>query len=56
MQNEIVYVKETFEKIINFVDYMADEGYINTDDKDKEKQILQEYQMFVKGIENDHLQ
>lgn len=42
--------KETFEKIINFVDYMADEGYINTDDKEKEKRILHEYQMFVKEL------
>ena len=42
--------KEAFEKIISFVDYMADEGYINTDDKEKEKGILREYQMFVKEL------
>jgi len=42
--------KEAFDKIISFVDYMADEGYINTEDKEKEKRILREYQMFVKEL------
>jgi len=42
--------KETFDKIISFVDYMSDEGYINTEDKDKEKKILQEFKSFVREL------
>ena len=42
--------KETFEKIMSFVDYMSDEGYINTEDKEKEKKILQEFKSFVREL------
>ena len=42
--------KEAFEKIIRFVDYMADEGYINTDNQEREKYILQEYKSFSREL------
>lgn len=42
--------KEAFEKIIRFVDYMADEGYINTDNQEREKYILQEYKSFAREL------
>lgn len=42
--------KEMFDKLRDFVDYMADNGYINTDDKDREKEIRKEYKTFVKGL------
>ena len=42
--------KETFDKIMKFIDYMADEGYINTEDKVKEKRILKQFKAFVKDL------
>jgi len=42
--------KEMFDKLRDFVDYMADNGYINTDDKDRQKEIRKEYKTFVKGL------
>lgn len=42
--------KDVFEKVIGFVDYMSEEGYINTDDKEKEKKILKEFRLFVKEL------
>jgi hypothetical protein len=43
-------LRNDFERIIKIVDYMTDGGYINTEDKEKEKQILKEYKSFVKEL------
>lgn len=42
--------KDVFDKLRNFVDYMADNGYINTGDKEREREIKNEYNKFVKGL------
>jgi hypothetical protein len=42
--------KDVFEKVIGFVDYMSDKGYVSTDDKEKEKKILKEFKVFVKEL------
>jgi transcriptional regulator NrdR family protein len=42
--------KEVFEKLIKFMDYMSGEGYINTDDREKGKKVLEEYKLLVKEI------
>ena len=42
--------REVFDRLTKFVDYMADEGYINTDDIDKQKVIQKEYKTFTKGL------
>lgn len=42
--------KEIFNKTVKFLDYMSDEGYINTDDKEKEKQIKREYKDLIKEL------
>lgn len=42
--------KDVFEKVIRFVDYMSDKGYVSTDDKEKEKKILKEFKVFVKEL------
>jgi hypothetical protein len=41
---------DIFNKTIKFLDYMSDEGYINTDDKEKEKQIKREYKDLIKEL------
>ena len=41
--------KDVFDRLRNFVDYMSDNGYINTDDVDRQKEIQNEYKNFVKG-------
>jgi len=42
--------REVFERLTKFVDYMADEGYINTEDLDRQKEIQREYKTFMKGL------
>ena len=42
--------REMFDKLTKFVDHMADEGYINTDDAEKHKEMKKEYKTFVKGL------
>jgi hypothetical protein len=42
--------REVFEKLTNFVDYMADNGYVNTEDIDRKKIIQTEYKNFMKGL------
>jgi len=42
--------KNVFDQLRNFVDYMADNGYINTDDVERQKEIQNEYKNFVKGL------
>jgi hypothetical protein len=42
--------REMFEKLTNFVDYMADKGYVNTDDVDRKKIIQSEYKKFMNGL------
>lgn len=42
--------REVFEKLRDFVDYMADNGYINTEDLDRKKIIQAEYKKFVNGL------
>jgi hypothetical protein len=42
--------REVFDKITRFIDYMADNGYINTDDIEKQKEIKKEYKTFEKGL------
>lgn len=42
--------KEVFEKITNFVDYMADKGYVNTEESERKKIIQAEYKTFVNGL------
>jgi hypothetical protein len=42
--------KELFDRLTRFVDYMADEGYINTDDVQRQKEIQREYKTFVQGL------
>lgn len=39
-----------FENLRNFVDCMADSGYINTDDIDREKELKKEYKIFMDGL------
>ena len=52
--SEVVYTnrnnipKRWFDKIVNFLDYMADDGYINTDNRDEKRRIEQEYNMLAK--------
>ena len=41
---------EIFNKTMKFLDYMSDEGYINTDDKEKAKQIKQEYKDLIREL------
>ncbi|MFZ9377068.1 MAG: hypothetical protein ACO25K_08085, partial [Candidatus Fonsibacter ubiquis] len=54
--SEVVYTnrnnipKRWFDKIVNFLDYMADDGYINTDNKEDKKRIEQEYSMLAKEL------
>ena len=43
-------LRKDFDKIIGFLDYIADEGYVNTDDKDKQEEIFNEYKIFVKEL------
>jgi hypothetical protein len=42
--------KDVFEKVIGFVDYMSDKGYMSTDDKSYEKKMLKEFKVFVKEL------
>lgn len=42
--------KNVFDQLRNFVDYMADNGYINTDDVERQKEIQNEYKNFVNGL------
>lgn len=42
--------KEVYERLRNFVDYMADSRYVNTDNIDREKEIQNEYKMFMDGL------
>jgi uncharacterized C2H2 Zn-finger protein len=42
--------KELFGQLIRFLDYMADSGYINTDDVDEEKRIYDYYQDIIKEL------
>lgn len=42
--------KDVFDRLRDFVDYMADNGYINTDDEERQKEIQNEYKNFVKGL------
>jgi hypothetical protein len=42
--------EDQFMELLRFVDYMADGGYINTDDANKEKFIQREYTNYVKGL------
>lgn len=42
--------KEVFEKVIGFIDYMSEEGYINIDDKEVKRKILKEFRLFVKEL------
>jgi hypothetical protein len=44
------FKKDVFDKIIRFVDYMSDEGYMSTNDKEKEKKVLKEFKLFVKEL------
>jgi hypothetical protein len=39
-----------FENLRNFVDCMADSGYINTTDIDREKELKHEYDIFVQAL------
>ncbi|MFZ9258233.1 MAG: hypothetical protein ACO27D_02615, partial [Candidatus Fonsibacter ubiquis] len=54
--SEMVYTnrnnipKKWFEQIIGFLDYMADDGYINSDDKEKTKRIEQDFKMLAKEL------
>ncbi len=54
--SEVVYTnrnnipKRWFDKIVNFLDYMADDGYINTDNRDEKRRIEQEYNMLAKEL------
>ncbi|MEN9446469.1 MAG: hypothetical protein RL728_981, partial [Bacteroidota bacterium] len=54
--SEMVYTnrnnipKKWFEQIIAFLDYMADDGYVNTDDKEKTKRIGQDFKMLAKEL------
>jgi len=54
--SEVVYTnrnnipKNWFDKIINFLDYMAEDGYINTDDKDKKKRMEQDFKILAKEL------
>ena len=54
--SEMVYTnrskipKQWFEKIIGFLDYMADDGYINSDDREKKKRIEQDFKMLAKEL------
>ena len=42
--------RDRFEKQEEFVDYMSDSGYINTNEVERKKIILQEYNTFMKGL------
>lgn len=42
--------KEAFDKILSFIDYMSEEGYVNTEDTKKEQRILAEFNLFVKEL------
>jgi hypothetical protein len=42
--------KDVFDRLRDFVDYMADNGYINTNDVERQKEIQNEYKDFVKGL------
>uniref|UniRef100_A0A6C0CUE9 C2H2-type domain-containing protein n=1 Tax=viral metagenome TaxID=1070528 RepID=A0A6C0CUE9_9ZZZZ len=54
--SELIYTnrnnipKKWFEQIIAFLDYMADDGYVNTDDKEKTKRIGQDFKMLAKEL------
>jgi hypothetical protein len=43
-------LKNVFEGLTNFADYMADNGYINTEDAERRKVIEKEYKVFVKRL------
>jgi hypothetical protein len=42
--------RDVFDKLTEFVDYMADSGYINTDELQRKKVIIQEYKTFMNGL------
>ena len=42
--------REVFDKLTQFVDYMADSGYINTSEVDRKKIVENEYKTFVRGL------
>ena len=54
--SELIYINRSFipnfwfSKIIGFLDYMAIDGYINTDDKEKQRYIKNEYLLLVKEL------
>lgn len=53
---EYIYTKRhalkrsAFEKLRDTLDYLADKGYINTDDKELQKKIENEFKVFVKNL------
>lgn len=50
LTNKKPLVKNNFDKLIQHLDYMAEKGYINTDDKDLEKEMLRQYNTFTKDL------
>ena len=54
--SEIVYTnrskipKQWFERIIGFLDYMAEDGYINSEDREKKKRIEQDFKLLAKEL------
>ena len=54
--SELVYTNQTkipkqwFKRMIDFLDYMSDEGYINTEDEEQKHQIEKEFSFLVREL------
>lgn len=48
--NQSMIPKRLFKKVVSFLDCMSDQGYINTDDRIKEKEMVSEYKHLVRGL------
>lgn len=44
------FSKKQFDRIVSYIDYMADKGYVNTTDKDYQQQMIKDFQFYVKSL------
>lgn len=44
------FSKKQFDRIVSYIDYMADKGYVNSNNKEYQQQIAKDFQCYVKSL------